>query len=136
MKYQDMLISSKIPYLPTEDGSGGPLPQIPDWLATWGQRNGCTPDYKPTVSQLNGGTTVQETLYSCNGANVVTGYLIDGMDHSWPSTTPNTDQEAHGDGPVSIDASPMILDFFRGIRKSSVEGRGGGWSLGVSLGLW
>jgi poly(3-hydroxybutyrate) depolymerase len=69
------------------------------------------------VSQLNGDPTVQKTLYSCNGADVVTGYYITDMNHSWPSTTPNSDEEAHGDKPVSIDASPMILDFFRSIRK-------------------
>ncbi|KFY48359.1 hypothetical protein V495_01403 [Pseudogymnoascus sp. VKM F-4514 (FW-929)] len=86
-----------IPYIPTEDGSGGPLPTIPDWLSTWGQRNGCPADYKPVVSQLNGDPTVQKTL--------------------WPSTTPNSDQEAHGDKPVSIDATPMILEFFRSIKK-------------------
>jgi poly(3-hydroxybutyrate) depolymerase len=69
------------------------------------------------VSQLNGDKTVQKTLYTCKGAAVVTGYLIEGMDHSWPSTTRNSDQDSHGDKPVSINASPMILDFFRGIKK-------------------
>ncbi|KFY68825.1 hypothetical protein V496_00780 [Pseudogymnoascus sp. VKM F-4515 (FW-2607)] len=110
-------IDKTIPYFPKENGSGGPLPQIPDWLDTWGQRNGCPKDYKPAVSQLNGDETVQETLYRCNDAAVVTGYYIEGMDHSWPSTTENSDNIKHGDGPVSIDATPMILEFFRGIRK-------------------
>ncbi|QKX63789.1 uncharacterized protein TRUGW13939_10960 [Talaromyces rugulosus] len=106
-----------IPYQPTDDGSGGPLPQIPDWLAAWGQRNGCPSDYKPQVSTLQGHDDTQQTLYQVNGTDVVTGYLISGMDHDWPSTTPNSDSEAHGDGPVSIDATPMILDFFRKNQK-------------------
>ncbi|KFZ20094.1 hypothetical protein V501_00298 [Pseudogymnoascus sp. VKM F-4519 (FW-2642)] len=92
-------IDGTIPYRPTTNGTGGPLPQIPDWLDTWGQRNGCAAHYKPAMSQLNGDKTVQETLYTCNGAAVVTGYYIDGMDHSWPSTTENSDNIKHGDGP-------------------------------------
>lgn len=89
------------------------MPQIPDWLGAWGARNGCPGGYQPTVSQLDGHSDVQKTLYTCNSIAVVTGYLISGMDHSWPSTSSNSDNEKHGDGPVSIDATPMILDFFR-----------------------
>ncbi|KFZ23959.1 hypothetical protein V502_01566 [Pseudogymnoascus sp. VKM F-4520 (FW-2644)] len=104
---------STIPYKPTGDGAGGPLPQIPDWLAAWGGRNGCAPGYKPVVSQLDGHSDVQKTLYTCNNVAVVTGYLISGMGHSWPSTSANSDNQKNGDGPVSIDATPMILDYFR-----------------------
>lgn len=103
----------QIPYQPTQNGKGGPLPQIPDWLAAWGKRNGCADDYLPVVATLAGHSDTQKTLYSCNNQDVVTGYLITGMAHSWPSTTDNSDNESNGDGPVSIDATPMILDFFR-----------------------
>lgn len=89
------------------------MPQIPHWLAAWGKRNGCTADYDPTVAPLEGHSDTQKTLYTCNDIDAVTGYLVTGMAHSWPSTTPNSDNQAHGDGPVSIDATPMILDFFR-----------------------
>ncbi|KFY06354.1 hypothetical protein V492_08068, partial [Pseudogymnoascus sp. VKM F-4246] len=106
-----------IPYIPTEDGSGGPLPKIPDWLNTWAVRNGCAADYKPVVSEFMD-PKVHKSLYTCNGVDVVTGYYIDDMDHSWPSKTHNTDQDSHGDAPAPIDASPLILDFFRGIRKA------------------
>jgi poly(3-hydroxybutyrate) depolymerase len=93
------------------DGNGGETPPIPEWLEYWGQRNGCGPNEgEVTLSHDN---SLNHTTYSCNQTeNIVEGYWIKGMSHSWPSTQSNSDNKEHGDGPTFIDATPIIIDFF------------------------
>lgn len=89
------------------------MPNIKDWQAAWASRNGCPDGYQPDIAGFEGHDDTQKTLYTCNNIAVVTQYLVTDMGHSWPSTQPNSDNQKHGDGPVSFDATPIILDFFR-----------------------
>lgn len=92
------------------EGSGGPLPAIPAWLNNWAGRNGCAGGEGETMT-FEYDNAVNHTTWSCNGVDgVVDGYWIQGMGHDWPSTSYNDDNQ--GDTTV-LDATPLILDFFR-----------------------
>lgn len=89
---------------------GGTVPAIPDWLNMWASRNGCAAGQGETQTFTNE-NAVNHTTWSCNGIDdVVDGYWVSGMGHDWPSTSWNDDND--GDT-APIDATPIILDFFR-----------------------
>ena len=84
------------------------LPPIPSWLEGWASLNGCE---KGTLgnSTFSFDGVVNKTTWTCNGADdIVTGYWIKGLGHSWPSTKKN-DDSSH---PTVLNASRIILDFF------------------------
>jgi poly(3-hydroxybutyrate) depolymerase len=102
---------SVIPYDGELDGNGGVTPPIPTWLEYWSLRNGCGPNQG--INEFSHKNALNHTTYTCNGTkNIVEGYWIQGMDHDWASTGPNSDNEEHGDGPTFINATPLIMDFF------------------------
>ncbi|CEJ79864.1 hypothetical protein VHEMI00079 [[Torrubiella] hemipterigena] len=77
------------------DGSGGPLPAIPDWVNRWKNRNECG---DAQVIDLGNGVT--DYQYPChNIPNLLRHIKIEGHDHSWP-----------GQG-SEIDVSPVVIDF-------------------------
>ncbi|QUC22029.1 uncharacterized protein UV8b_06270 [Ustilaginoidea virens] len=69
-----------IPYAPTKDGSGGPLPSVADWVRRWSLRNKCD---APQEKDLGNG--VHDVRYKCQGvADGLEHIKVDGMGHPWP----------------------------------------------------
>ena len=94
-------------------GNGGPLPSIPIWLSWWAQRDGC----KDPAADKN--TTAEHgydyITYSCNGiADIVRHYKILHLGHKWPNTSITNSP---------IDASPIIMDFFKEYHKPSLTNK-------------
>jgi poly(3-hydroxybutyrate) depolymerase len=105
-----------IPYHPTEDGAGGPLPDISEWVSWWGDRT-CGDDAKAKYSGNLGGYNT--TSYSCGEyGNVVQHYQIFDLGHCWPSSTSdNYDATVSGQSTRkcldrALDYTPVVLDFF------------------------
>jgi polyhydroxybutyrate depolymerase len=96
-----------------ETKSGGVLPPIPEWLAHWAVRDGCPSPPTPQVVTPSDPAYMDKvhiTSYSCGKSkDIVQGYKIDGLGHTWPSTEPNSDSST----PTVIEATSMIMDFFR-----------------------
>ncbi|KXT14916.1 hypothetical protein AC579_3057 [Pseudocercospora musae] len=108
---------STIPYHPTKDGSGGPLPDIDKWVSWWGQRT-CGSGAMPVNSGDLGGYNT--TCYSCGDySDVISHYQIFDLGHCWPSSTSsNWDASDHYDQTTrkcldkALDYTPVVLDFF------------------------
>lgn len=100
-----------IPYHPTDDGSGGPIPDIGEWVSWWGQRT-CGDDASPVVSGDQGG--YDTTKYSCGEySDVVAHYQVYGLGHCWPSSVGDNNDSVRDDcGDRSLDFTPVVLDFF------------------------
>jgi poly(3-hydroxybutyrate) depolymerase len=88
-------------------GSGGDLPDVGNWLAWWGDWNGCR---KPaSVSEeYGGGVTVSSWDCGKGKKGLVKGYKVHGLGHDWPSLTPNLD---NSEGSV-VEATRVIVDWF------------------------
>ena len=87
-----------------EDGRGGPLPSIPDWLSNWAVRDGC-PDPPQNSTEEYQDDQVQHVTYSCgNATNIVDHWKVDPMGHKWPRGA------ATGD---LVDATQLVLNFFK-----------------------
>ncbi|MER7013427.1 ferulic acid esterase [Saccharopolyspora sp. NPDC000359] len=93
---------STIPYHGNPDKG---LPPIPEWLASWAERNDCAAE--PVVRDHGEGVRVS-TWRGCERGSSVQHYRVAGLGHDWPSTHPNPDS----DEPAVLDATPVILDFF------------------------
>jgi polyhydroxybutyrate depolymerase len=99
------------PIVPYQGGSAGPagisLPSIPDWVATYAQRNGCdaAPQALPASGDVSG---VQYT----NCAGDVLFYTIAGGGHSWPGGG-YLPKIIVGDTSHDIDASRTMWEFFQ-----------------------
>lgn len=100
-----------IPYHPTEPGSGGPLPDISEWVSWWGERT-CGADASPNFSGDLGGYNT--TSYSCGGCeDVVKHYQVFDLGHCWPSANGlNQDSEREYCFDRSLDFSKKVLEFF------------------------
>ena len=104
-------VDTTIPYHGPK-GSGGPIPDITQWVKWWGQRDGCDPiaDRKETGDL--GGYNV--TSYSCGSLEkVVQHYQVFNLGHCWPSSTGNnTDGSRDYCKDHVLDYTPPVLDFF------------------------
>ncbi|BCY09552.1 PHB depolymerase family esterase [Actinoplanes sp. L3-i22] len=90
------------------------LPPIMEWLGAWAVRNRCSSDF----SQRTPVAGVTRFAWS-RCAAAVEHYRIDGLGHTWPSTTTNPDSAT----PTVLDATPIIWRFFRAHPlRSAVEG--------------
>ena len=92
--------------------SGGPrngacLPTIPHWVREWSKREGF--GLTNTAARLYD-NHVQKYEYGGGSGKlgIVTHYLTDGLNHSWPSTVPNDGNPAG----TYYNATPIIMDFF------------------------
>ncbi len=91
----------------------GRLPPIPRWLEQWAapDRNDCP---GPAEVSVIGDGKVQITSY-CGATE---GYLIDDMEHCWPSTEYTEESKTCGNrttGPntlAPIEATSIMMDFF------------------------
>ncbi|CAK4033326.1 Hypothetical predicted protein [Lecanosticta acicola] len=99
-----------IPYVPLKNGSGGPLPDVGQWVSWWGDRT--CPGASPVESGDLGGYNT--TTYSCGSYNEVIGhYQIFNLGHCWPSSTgDNFDSSKSDCQDRSLDYTPVVLDFF------------------------
>lgn len=79
------------------------LPPILDWVSDWAVRDRCSAGPE-TITPVAGVT--RYVWKGCTAA--VEHYRIDGLGHTWPSTTPNPDSAT----PTVIDATPIIWRFF------------------------
>jgi len=87
-------------------GKGGLLPDIDQWLGWWAERDGLSD--KKVLPEYGG--EVKHTVYgSGECAGLVQGYKVESLGHDWPSTKPNLDS----DTPTVIDATAVIMQFFR-----------------------
>ncbi|CAI6340710.1 unnamed protein product [Periconia digitata] len=90
-----------IPYEPTKDGRGGPLPKIPDLMDRWAVRNACDRENKDVSSPAE---NVQHISWTC-GADSTKGavqhYRIDGHGHSW------------AEAKSGVDGTKVFMDFFK-----------------------
>ncbi|KAK5055347.1 hypothetical protein LTR84_013097 [Exophiala bonariae] len=87
-------------------GKGGLLPDIDQWLGWWAERDGLSE--KKVLSEYGG--EVQHTVYGSGArTGLVQGYEIEHLGHDWPSTKPNLDS----DTPTVIEATKVIMKFFR-----------------------
>lgn len=106
-----------IPYHPTEDGSGGPLPDISDWVRWWGHRT-CGRHAEPQNSDDLGGYNT--TTYSCRRyRDVIKHYQIFKLGHCWPTddgsnwdASDNYNQTERKCLDGSVDFTDQVLDFF------------------------
>ena len=86
---------------------------IANWGPAWAQRNGCSADQVavPLVTQQS-----QFAVYSWNCGSAkdsVSHHQIEGLGHAWPSRRKQND-DSLGLGATTFDATPAIIDFFRG----------------------
>ena len=81
----------------------GPFPCIPEWAATWANRDSCdaNPGELTVLLQLTPVTAItrQEWTHCADDASVVL-YAIDPHNHTWPD-------------PTVIDANEKMWEFFR-----------------------
>ncbi|NLT41982.1 MAG: hypothetical protein GXX93_04875 [Anaerolineae bacterium] len=85
-----------------------PFPNIPEWVDTLAQRNGCDPGY----DQLAQTGEVTRIRYTGCEADVVF-YTVAGGGHSWPGGEP-LPAFLTGYTTQDIDATQVIWDFFEG----------------------
>ena len=90
--------------IPYDGNPAKGLPPIQSWLADWARRDRCTAG--PVTSTPVPGVT-RFVWRVCAAA--VEHYKVDGLGHTWPSTTPNPDSAT----PSVVDATPIIWRFFR-----------------------
>ncbi|WP_436535538.1 alpha/beta hydrolase family esterase [Actinoplanes sp. HUAS TT8] len=102
--------------IPYDGNPAKGLPPIPTWLADWAARNRCTGG--PVTSTPV--PAVTRSVWRGCAASVV-HYRIEGLGHTWPSTTSNPDSAT----PTVIDATPIIWKFFREHRLRRTAGRAG-----------
>ncbi|PVH97882.1 carbohydrate esterase family 1 protein [Periconia macrospinosa] len=89
-----------IPYVPTKDGRGGPLPKIAEWVGRWTKRNGCD---GLSVGEVG---KVEKSEWKCRGQEKgVVHYKIEGHGHGW------VEKES------GVDGSMVIVEFLGGKRK-------------------
>ena len=86
-----------------------PFPAIPDWIAEYARRGGCTGDPKP----LPGNGEASGIQYSNDSGNMdVVFYTIQGGGHSWPGGG-SLPKIIVGHTSQDIDATRTIWDFFQ-----------------------
>lgn len=103
----------------------GCLPNVRHWLKGWVEREGMEYDEEEGSDVMTAELTSEAKAWSYgkgmgdeddaewDDGTVIFVYAGDEVGHDWPYTDWNADNEAHGTGPASFDASPLIVDFFR-----------------------
>lgn len=107
-----------IPYHPTKDGKGGPLPDISQWVSWWGERT--CPGAAPVNSGDLGGYNT--TTYSCGSYDkVIDHYQVFDLGHCWPSSTGDNFDAENGSGcdDKVLDFTQVVLNFFAKWNKSN-----------------
>lgn len=102
------------------DRRGACLPGVRRWVEQWAARDGVGDEYvdSPRRTNLTGDAEVFTWGPASGEFNLITHVYEKAEAHSWPFTGPNADNgplpDGNGDGPASYNATPAILEFFRG----------------------
>ncbi|ETS79325.1 hypothetical protein PFICI_09178 [Pestalotiopsis fici W106-1] len=91
---------------------GGCLPDVRTWVANWARRDGLSASPSATVA-INGSAELYRYGSGADSGLVTFVYDGDHVNHDWPATFANTDNEDHGSGPATFNASTMIMEFFK-----------------------
>lgn len=85
------------------------FPAIEDWVADWGERNGCdaAPEDLPENGEVSGIQYV-----NCDEDAEVIFYTIDGGGHTWPGSEEPMPRLITGHTTQDIDASAVLWEFF------------------------
>lgn len=85
------------------------FPDVPTWIATLAQRNGCqpTPQTLPAQGEITG-----QHYHDCDQGADVNFYTIQGGGHSWPGGEPLPEFWV-GKTSDDMDATRAIWDFFK-----------------------
>ncbi|KAF2009598.1 carbohydrate esterase family 1 protein [Aaosphaeria arxii CBS 175.79] len=95
-------------------GDGGPLPSIPSWLDTWAQRYTC----QNKTEEVTHEGDVHHYSWTCNGkAGLLQHYKVERLGHCWADTEINLSQISVPQGPASIKATAIIMEFFDNIER-------------------
>ncbi|WP_157121114.1 alpha/beta hydrolase family esterase [Nocardia miyunensis] len=94
------------PAIPYNGNPRRRLPSIPDWLAGWAGRDGCTVG-PARFFQRN--DVVGERWTGCRGHSTVQHYRIDGGGHTWPGAT---SRSGPGSTTQTISATQVMWQFF------------------------
>ncbi|KAI9640460.1 hypothetical protein NHQ30_011206 [Ciborinia camelliae] len=86
------------------------VPAIPHWVRAWAVRDGLGTQ---NATEVWGVDTTVYRFGSGAESGLVTHVFDRALGHDWPSTVGNSDLLAHGEGPASFNATPVILDWFR-----------------------
>jgi poly(3-hydroxybutyrate) depolymerase len=91
--------------------NGGCLPNIRYWVAEWVLRNNLTAS-SADIKYLDG--SAKEYRYGKGDEEGLVTFVYDGdrVNHDWPATINNTDNEDHGSGPATFNASTLIMAYF------------------------
>lgn len=100
---------SVIPYNGSTHHLGSKLPNILDFMEDWAARNG---------GNSSGGT--KTVLYDgfvdyYDFGRHTHHYAVRNANHVWESTTGNADTARFPEGPSAINASSVIMEFFRNV---------------------
>ena len=113
-----------IPYAPTKDGSGGPLPQVAEWVRWWAARDEFDPNQPKVISQPG----YNITIYPFEGnKEVVKHYKIFDLNHCWPSSTGDNYDYTKVNSTCdkySLDFTPKVLEFFSSWTLNTAPGTG------------
>lgn len=85
------------------------FPAIEDWVADWGERNGC--DAAPEDLPENGEVSSIQYV-NCDEDAEVIFYTIDGGGHTWPGSEEPMPRLITGHTTQDIDASAVLWEFF------------------------
>jgi poly(3-hydroxybutyrate) depolymerase len=91
---------------------GGCLPDVRTWVANWARRDDLSASPSATVA-INGSAEMYRYGSGANAGLVTFVYDGDHVNHDWPATFANTDNEDHESGPATFNASTMIMEFFK-----------------------
>lgn len=84
---------------------------LSEFFGIWVRREGITEPCQ--VTELFEGK-VSRFAWTKDGKEVLVHYLIRGFGHGWPTTRPlSNDDQRHG--PTVFDATPVVLEWFRGV---------------------
>ena len=82
-----------------------------DTIAFWARLNGCgTVQTAALPDSSDDGTTVSRIAYDCGAATL---YRIDGGGHTWPGSTARIAPRLTGPTSMDIDATSLMVQFFR-----------------------
>ncbi|KAF6831553.1 ferulic acid esterase [Colletotrichum musicola] len=98
-----------ISYEGSDDRRGACFPDILHWATEWAVRDGLGKD----ACEKNITSRAQMFRWGSGDEKGLVSHVFEkDVDHSWPYTGNNDDNESHGDGPASYNASQYIVEFF------------------------
>jgi len=83
---------------------------VPDVMAAWAERNGCTAGGEPAETEV--AADVTELVYDCPTGRDVELYRIEDGGHTWPGSELLKGVDMVGKTTFSIDADEVMWDFF------------------------